>query len=222
MIYWDVWLHFQNLSGLYHPNTKLRILALNLFISCSISIRTGSDQVDTFHHRLLLFMRYSARYVELAYPKVGRIGSNSSVNMTPTWPLGCPLPCYAKDLCASLPVSMLFIYYFYGQYTRIHHSSFIQLPRMFCNLIGSNRVMWHSVDCTVASKWIYLHSPECRYSAFGMAHFLHSKFARSVRVMTIHSQQCVWCHNNLRCVLVWICAVLSRTEIVLWMKYALH
>ena len=26
---------------------------------------------------------------------------------------------------------------------------------------------------------------------------------------------------TLRCVLVWICAVLSRTEIVLWMKYAL-
>ena len=49
MIYWDIWLHFQHLSGLFHPITKLRSLALILFISCSISIRTGSDQVDTFH-----------------------------------------------------------------------------------------------------------------------------------------------------------------------------
>ena len=45
----DIRLHFQTLSGLFHPITKLRILALILFISCSISLRTGSDQVDTFH-----------------------------------------------------------------------------------------------------------------------------------------------------------------------------
>ena len=40
MIYWDIWLHFQNLSGLScHPIKKFRILAFILFISRSISIR---------------------------------------------------------------------------------------------------------------------------------------------------------------------------------------
>ena len=62
MIYRDIWLQVQNLIGLFHPITKLRILALILFISCSTSIRTGSDQVDTFH-------AHSARYVELAYQR---------------------------------------------------------------------------------------------------------------------------------------------------------
>ena len=61
MIYWDIWLHFQNFSGLFHLITKLRILALILFISRSISIYGPEATKST------LFMRYSARYVELAY-----------------------------------------------------------------------------------------------------------------------------------------------------------
>ena len=39
----------------------------------------------------------------------------------------------------------------------------------------------------------------------------------SSRAVSYHSQQCVWCHNNF----AWICVILSRTEIFLWMKYAL-
>ena len=56
MIYWDIWLHFQNLSDLCPPIQKIRILALILFISRSISIRTGNELVNN-----------SALYVELAY-----------------------------------------------------------------------------------------------------------------------------------------------------------
>ena len=49
MIYWDICLHFQNLSVLCHPIQKLGIVALILFISCSISIRTGNELVNNCH-----------------------------------------------------------------------------------------------------------------------------------------------------------------------------
>ena len=59
MIYWDIWLHFQNLSGLCHPIQKLWILALILFLSRSISIRTGNELVDNFHALLCPLRRIS-------------------------------------------------------------------------------------------------------------------------------------------------------------------
>ena len=46
MIYRDIWLHFQNLSGLCHPIQNLRILAFILFISRSISKWTGYQQTS--------------------------------------------------------------------------------------------------------------------------------------------------------------------------------
>ena len=66
IIYWGIWLHFQNLSGLFHPITKLRILPLILFISHSISIQTGNEQVDNFHALYCPLHRISVL-------KVGRI-----------------------------------------------------------------------------------------------------------------------------------------------------
>ena len=66
MIYWDIWLHFHSLSGLFHPITKLRILALILFMSRSISIRTGNEQVNNFHALYCPLRRISVL-------KVGRI-----------------------------------------------------------------------------------------------------------------------------------------------------
>ena len=64
--------------------------------------------------------------------------------------------------------------------------TFMQLPRIRSdNLIGSNRVMWHSVDCTVASNLLHYTTAlarKCRpISAFGIAHSPALKVARSVR-----------------------------------------
>ena len=66
LIYWDIWLHFQHMSGLCHPIQKCRILALILFIT--VAFQYGPET-----NKSTISMRFSALYVELAYWQVGRI-----------------------------------------------------------------------------------------------------------------------------------------------------
>ena len=60
MIYWDIWLHFQNLSG-FIRSKKLRFLALILFMS-HIAFQYGPET-----NKSTISMCYSALYVDLAY-----------------------------------------------------------------------------------------------------------------------------------------------------------
>ena len=107
----------------------------------------------------------------------------------------------------------------------IYNSSLVQLSfaslnsasRSFisCEIPGHRTALRETfVYCTTPSKLVV-------YTPMG-AQRAESRYCCTVAsAVSYHSQQCVWCHNNFVLHSADLCAILSRTEIVLWMKYAM-